>query len=47
VNEFNAAADYRAVIEIPRSDGELVPIGTYWEVHPEEGTKFLTAYPLS
>lgn len=45
-NEFNGAADYQAVIEIPRENGEMVPIGTYWQVHPDHPTKFLTAYPL-
>lgn len=45
-NEFNGAADYHAVIEVPRENGDLVPIGTYWQVHPEHPTKFLTAYPL-
>jgi hypothetical protein len=46
-NEYNGAADFRADIRIPRSDGQLVAVGTYWEVHPEKPTKFLTAYPLS
>ena len=47
VNEYNGAADYKAVIEIVRAGGELlVPVGTYWEVHPDHPTKFLTAYPL-
>lgn len=45
-NEFNGAADYRAVIPIPRENGELVPVGTFWQVHPEEATKFVTAYPV-
>jgi Domain of unknown function (DUF6883) len=45
-NEYNGAADYEAVIEIPRDTGDMVAIGTYWQVHPEYPTKFLTAYPL-
>jgi|SRR5579859_5276855 len=45
-NEFNGAADYLAIIQIPRENGEMVPVGTYWQVHPEHPTKFLTAYPL-
>lgn len=46
LNEYNGAADYQAVIEVPGENGEMVPVGTYWEVHPEEPTKFLTAYPV-
>jgi hypothetical protein len=46
VNEYNGAADYRAVIEVPIDHEQFVSVGTYWEVHPTEGTKFLTAYPL-
>jgi Domain of unknown function (DUF6883) len=45
-NEYNEAADYEAVIEVPRENGEMVPVGTYWQVHPDYPTKFLTAYPL-
>ncbi|HEX5246548.1 MAG TPA: hypothetical protein VFW41_05410 [Gaiellaceae bacterium] len=46
VNDFNGAADYEAVIELPRENGEMVRVGTYWQVHPDQSTKFLTAYPL-
>jgi hypothetical protein len=46
VNEHNEAADYEAVIEVPNENGEMVSVGTYWQVHPEHPTKFLTAYPL-
>jgi hypothetical protein len=46
VNEFNEAADYEAVIDVPRENGEMVPVGTYWQVHPDHPTKFLTAYPV-
>ena len=45
-NEYNGAADFRAIIDVPRQDGEMVPVGTYWQVHPDYPTKFLTAYPL-
>jgi hypothetical protein len=45
VNEFNGAADYEAVIDVPRKNGDLVEVGTYWQVHPDHPTRFLTAYP--
>ena len=45
-NPYNNAADYRVVIDIPRDTGEMVPVGTYWQVHPDHPTRFLTAYPL-
>ena len=45
-NEFlEGAALYEAVIEVPRDNGDFVPVGTYWEVHPGHATRFLTAYP--
>lgn len=45
MNEFNGAPMYEALIEIPRETGQMVQIGTYWQVHPDHPTSFITAYP--
>jgi Domain of unknown function (DUF6883) len=45
-SEFDDAGFFQAVIEVPRENGDMVQVGTYWEVHPDRPTKFLTAYPV-
>lgn len=45
MNEFNGAPMYEAFILIPRETGKMVEIGTYWQVHPDHPTSFITAYP--
>lgn len=44
-NDFGGD-NYEAVISVENPDGEPVAVMTIWEVHPDTGTKFLTAYPL-
>lgn len=45
-SEFiEGALHYQAFIELPRSNGGFAAVGTYWLVHPDHPTKFLTAYP--
>jgi hypothetical protein len=39
--------NYEAVIQIEAPGGGTVDIRTFWEVHPQTGTRLITAYPLS
>ena len=42
---YGQGKNYEAVISVASSSG-TANVRTFWEVHPENGTKFLTAYPL-
>jgi hypothetical protein len=46
MNEFNGQPMYEAIIDLPRENGEMVQVGTYWQVHPDHPTRFITAYPV-
>lgn len=38
--------NYEAVVRIEATGGRTREIRTFWEVHPQTGTRLITAYPL-
>jgi hypothetical protein len=42
---YGRGQNYEAIIAVTSSTG-TANVRTFWEVHPDEGTKLVTAYPL-
>lgn len=40
-------SNYEAVLRVETRAGGVTYVRTFWEVHPDTGTRFLTAYPLA